>query len=989
MLSYMRNLRPLQLLLFSLFLSFITQNVAAQNKTISGTIKNENNVALQAASITVKGTTTGTTSDANGDFKLTLPVSAKTLIISSVGYVNQEVDIADKNSVAITLISVDATLSDVVVVGYGTSRRKDLTGSVSNISSKDFNQGSITNPLQQIAGKAAGVNITQVGNEPGSTPSVRIRGITSLRGGNDPLVVLDGTQGGLELLRDIPPTEIETFDVLKDASATAIYGSRGAPGVIIVTTKKSKAGKTSLEYNASAAVDKLYKTLDMLNAKEWGAKATQWGVPSSANFGADNDWFDLLTQTGFTQNHTLSFGAGSNNFGYRASLTSILQKGVVINSNLRNYIGRIQITQKALDNKLSLAMSLNSGIRTTKGSPGSIGRAAFTSNLISNTYISRPTDPIYKPDGTYFLDPNVFEYLNPYAVAQTIESDALSNNLFGTFKADLQVIKGLTAGWFGSWRKINSNSGNYLPARSTSASAIRDNGNADINNARTDEKLMNISLNYIKTAGDHNFTATAVYEWQKQEYQGNFTRAKGFPNDLTTYNALQNGDLSKVAAGDLTSYKNNRVLVSFLGRINYSYAGRYMVTANIRRDGSSVLGPNNKWGNFGSAAGAWTITEEPFMKNQKFFTELKLRGGYGVTGNVQGLGPQNSLQLVGSSGTVYFGGAQITNFIISQNANSDLTWETKKATNIALDFAILNKRLSGTVEVYSAKTTNLLYNYTVPQPPFPFNSLFANVGSLINKGIEVSLNYLAINSKDVSLTLAGNVTFMKNEVLNLSGNVDGVPLITNNVAWGGNNAYLIVGQPIGTYNILQHLGKTAANAETIVDVDKNGTIDQGNTSSDRVLKGSALPTYMYAFTPSFSYKNFDISMLWRGSGGNKIYNRLRRSLSLYENIGKSNLLVSAEEQGLFTSQYSSDLWLENGAYLKFDNLMVAYRFNLTNVKYISGLRVSLTGNNIAVITKYSGIDPEVNINGGSGSGDDNGIYPRTRGIALGLNVIFK
>lgn len=973
----------LQLLLLSLF-----QLGMAQNRTIKGSIADERDLPVPGASITVKGSSIGTAADSMGTFTLDVPVSAKTLVISSVGYTNKEVNITGITSVAITLASPAQALNEVVVTGYGTSRRKDLTGSVSTISNKNFNQGAITNPLQQISGKAAGVNVTQIGSEPGSSPSVRIRGITSLIGGNDPLVVVDGTQGNLDLFRQIPPNEIESIDVLKDASATAIYGSRGAPGVIIVTTKKSRAGKTSLEYSGFASADMIPKKLAILNAAEWGQQATKWGVPSSANFGANNDWFDLLTRNGTTQNHTLSFGGGANNFNYRASFTAILQSGIVIKSNFRNYIGRLQATQKALDDKLTLTMNLNSGVRNTLGSPNSIGRAAFTSNLISNSYISRPTDPITKADGTYFIDNNVFEYLNPYAVAQTVVNEGLTNDLFGTFRADLELVKGLTAGWFGSWRKVDGNNGYYLPAASTSASAIRNNGIANISNNKTDEKLMDVSLNYSKRFRDHNLTATAVYEWQKQDYQGNFAQAKGFVNDITTYNALQNGDLSKATPGDITSYRNNRTVVSFLGRVNYSFSSRYLITASIRRDGSSVLGANNKWGNFPSASVAWNLTEEPFMKGQRIFTNLKLRGGYGVTGNVQGLSPQNSLQLVSASGITYFGGSQVTNFVISQNANSDIRWETKKMTNAGLDFAILKNRLSGTFEAYTAKTTNLLFNYTVPQPPYPYSSIVANVGTLSSKGIELSLNYLAINSKNVSLTLAGNVSLMRNEVLELSGSINGVPLNTNNVPWG-NNAYLIKGQPVGTFNILQHLGKDSANGETVVDADKNSKIDQGNTSKDRVIRGSALPTYTYGFTPSFVYKNLDISMLWRGSGGNKIYNSLRRSLSLYENIGKSNLLRSAADIGLFTSKYGSDLWLEDGSFLRFENLSIGYRFHLKDIKYISALRVSAIGNNIAVFTKYTGIDPEVNVGGGNGSGGDNGIYPRTRSFGLGLNVIFK
>ncbi|MEJ7681576.1 MAG: TonB-dependent receptor [Segetibacter sp.] len=439
---------------------------------------------------------------------------------------------------------------------------------------------------------------------------------------------------------------------------------------------------------------------------------------------------------------------------------------------------------------------------------------------------------------------------------------------------------------------------------------------------------------------------------------------------------------------DITSYKNDRTIVSFLGRVNYSYLDRYLITASIRRDGSSVLGANHKWGNFPSVSVAWKLNEEPFMRNQKLFSNLKLRAGYGETGNIQGLDPQKSLQLVGSSGVVYFGGVQTPNFNIIQNANADIQWETKKQVNAGLDFSILNSRLSGTFDVYTAKTTNLLFNYTVPQPPYPFSTIVANVGTLSNKGIELSLSYQAIRSKDVSLILAGNLSFMKNKVLDLSGSINGIPLNTNNIGWGP-SSYLIKGQPIGTFNILHHLGKDSANGETVVDADKNSDIDQGNTSKDRMLEGSALPTYVYAFTPSFTFKNLDISMVWRGSGGNKIYNNLRQTLSLYENIGKSNVLKSAEEVGLFTSKYGSDLWLENGSFLRFDNFTVGYRFNLKDVKYISALRISATGNNIAVFTKYTGIDPELNVSGGNGFGGDAGIYPRTRSISVGLNVIFK
>ncbi len=981
-----RLLKPLLLcLLFSLGFSYSW----AQDKTISGKVSDaKDNSVLENVTILVKNSNTGTKTNADGSFRLNIPSLPVTLIVSNVGFATQEIKITSTDPVSILLVNASSTLSDVVVIGYGTARKKDLTGAISTISSKDLNQGPVTNPLQQIAGRASGVSVTQTGSEPGTGPGIRIRGITSLIGGNDPLVVVDGIQGNMDLLRQVPPNEIESVDILKDASATAIYGSRGAPGVVIITTKKSKAGKTSLEYTGSTSFDVIPKKLEVLNATEWWEQGKIWGVPASANHGSGTDWFDILTQDGFTQNHSLSFGGGANGFNYRASVAAILQKGVVLRSDFKNYIGRIQATQKALDDKLTLTMNLNSSITNTKGSPQSVGRAAFTSNLISNSYVTRPTDPVYNADGTYFTDASVFQYINPYAVSQTVINNGETNNLFGSLRADLELAKGLTGGWFGSWRKVDANWGYYLPALSTVTYAIDNKGVANVSNNRQNERLMDISLDYKKKFGNHNLDAIAVYEWQNQTYQGNFAQAKGFINDIATYNALQLGDLSKVLPGDMSSYKNDRTIVSFLGRVNYSYATRYLLTLSMRRDGSSVFGANHKWGNFPSASVAWRVTDEAFMQNQKIFNSLKLRAGYGVTGNQQGLGPQNSLQLVGASGITYFGGQPITNFVITQNSNADLKWETKYQTNVGIDFSVLHNKLTGTLEAFTSTTKNLLFNYSVPQPPYPFGTIVANVGSLSNKGIELMLNYKAIDKKDLTLILAGNVSLLKNKVLELSGSINGVPLNTDYVPWGP-NSYLIKGQPIGTFNIIRHLGKDNTNSETVVDQNKDNIIDQGNTSPDRVMEGSALPKYTYAFTPVLTYKNWDMSMLWRGSGGNKIYNNLRSSLSLFESLGKGNVFKSAVSLGLFTSKYGSDLWLEDGSFLRFENLTIGYRFNLEKLKYISGLRVSATGNNLALFTKYKGLDPELNVSGGNGFGGDGGIYPRTRSFAVGINVIFK
>ncbi|SFU46851.1 iron complex outermembrane recepter protein [Pustulibacterium marinum] len=955
-----------------------------QSYKVEGVIVDEFGTPLPGASIIEKGTSNGTASDMDGQFSLSVTSSDAVVVISFLGYKEKEVA-ASADLGTIQLEPADNTLEEVVLVGYGTAKKKDVTGAVASVSEKDMNQGAITNPLQLISGKAAGVNITQTGSEPGGSPSVRIRGISSLIGGNDPLVVVDGIQGNMDLLNQIPPSEIQSIDILKDASATAVYGSRGAAGVIIVSTKKSKAGTTTVQYSGTTSIDFIPNKLDMMSASQWWEQAQLNGVPASANHGANTDWYGILTRTGVTQNHTLSFGGGVEKFNYRASVSAILQDGVVINSNNKKYIAKLQATQKALDDNLTLTYNLNSGVVNNTGTVQSIGTAAFTSNLITNAYIMRPTDPVYNADGSYFTDPNVFQYLNPYAVSETVVNESQQDNLFGSLRADLNIVTGLTASWFGSWRKTSYTNGFFLPVASTSANAIDQGGFANISNSRQDEKLTNASLTYKNLFGDHSINALVLYEWQNQTYQGNYAQARGFFNDITTYNALQQGDLSDVRSGDLSSYKNDRTLVSFLGRVNYDFKNKYLLTVSLRRDGSSVFGENHKWGNFPSASVAWQVDQESFMQNQKTFSAFKVRAGYGVTGNQQGLYPQGSLSLVSSNGVTYFGGEQITNFAIIQNANADLRWETKKQTNVGIDFAMFDNRFRATIDAFTATTDNLLFDYTVPQPPFPYGTIKANVGSIRNEGLEFSVGYDLIDKADMTLTLNGNVSLLRNEVLSLSGSINGVPLNTDYVPWG-TNSYLIEGEAIGSFNILHHTGKDSSNAETVQDVNGDGIIDQGNESPDRMLQGSALPTYTFAFNPTFIYKNFDMAMTWRGSGGNKIYNALNSTLSYTENIGKSNLLQSAAELDMYTSQYASDLWLEDGDFIRLENVTAGYTFPMEKLKYVESVRVSLTGTNLLLITDYSGMDPELNMSGGNGFGSDYGIYPRTRSFVLGLNV---
>ena len=984
----------------TLLLFICTLSVFAQTNYFSGKVVDETSQPVPGATVRVKGTNQAVSTDVKGNFSFPKnDQSALDVTVSFLGYDIAEKVLTGNTPVTIQLVPNQKALNEVVVIGYGTARKKDLTGSISTVSAKDLNPGAVSQPLQQLAGKAPGVEITEVGSEPGVPLAIRIRGITSISpvgSPNDPLVVVDGIQGGLDLLNQVPPSEIASIDILKDASATAIYGSRGASGVILVTTKHGASGKTTVEYTENTSLDVLTRKQHVLNAAEWTTDAAKLGVDISANHGSNTDWFDLLTRNGVTQNHSLAFGGGTNEFSYRASLTAIDQTGVVINSSYRKYIGNVFLTQKAINDKLTLTMNVNTGINDATYSPSQdVGNAAFMSNTFIQGYIARPTDPVYNTDGSYYIDPNVFHYENPYAIAKTVINNVDQNQFLTTFRANLEIVKGLSAGWFGSWRKFDQNDGQYLPPQSTITDAITYNGIGTIYNEHHDERLMDINLTYTKDFGKNHFDASAFYEYQAITQFGNNEIGRGFINNLTTYNALQLGTLGDVLSGDIYSFKNQRRLVSYFARANYNYANKYYLTATIREDGATVFGANYQHAYFPSASASWRIDREDFMKDQQIFSTLKLRAGYGVTGNQAGLLPNGSIAEFGlnsSSPIVYFGGTAIPNYVNTQNANPDLRWETREETDLGLDFGLFHDRFTGTFDAYTSKTTHLLSDYTVQEGAvFQFPTVYGNSGTLQNRGLELLLSYQLIKNNNTTLTIAGNGSVLQNKVLSLSGTIDGVAVTQNYQSYGGGgNAYLIVGKPIGSYLIYHHTGVNAQGVETVENEPANGVPNGAvQNNNERFYEGQVEPTYNYAFTPSFRYKNFDASMVWRGSGGNKVYDGFREQLSMLQNIGKQNVLESAIPLGIHSSPVNSDEWLESGAYLRFQNLSFGYNIKVPSIQFISSLRVSVIGQNLALITKYKGGDPEVDVNGGTGSGSDYGIYPRTRTFSAGLNVILK
>lgn len=974
--------KGMETIALTIVLSLFAVVASAQTQVVGKVVDSKDGLPLAGVTVTVKGAKTSTQTAADGTFKIATPTaSGAVLVFTSVGFGKQEVAVTS-GEVSVNLVATNQQLNEVVVVGYGTSRKKDLTGAVNKISEKDLNQGAITNPLQQIAGKAPGVVITQAGSDPNSAPSVRIRGINSLQGGNDPLVVVDGLQGGLELLQQISPNDIESYDILRDASSSAIYGSRGAGGVILITTKKGRSGKMTLEYNGVVSYEKMAKQFDLMNGSQYRAFLQSKNITTSDN-NANTNWVDAVTRAGLSQNHTVSMTGGTSDFSYRATLSAVLASGILEKSLSQNYLGKFLATQKGLNDRLTLQYGIN--VWSTKATYIETGTALW------NAYNRRPTDPVYNSNGGYFIDlSSTFSYLNPLEVIERTQNLGQKNGYFASFKADFKVIDGLTAGFFGTYKRRNDVYGFYQPSDLTGTNGQVYNGYGVRNTDVANERLMDLYLNYKKKIGIHSFDILGLYEWQRGTYEGFKNIGRNFISDYTGYNALNLSDISKAQQGDISSYKNENTLISFLGRVNYTLSDKYLVTVSVRRDGSSKLGDNNKWGLFPSAALGWRISQEDFLKDSKIINDLKVRVSYGQTGNQGGIEPYQSLELINRTGPNSFG------FV--RNANKDLRWEVKKMFNAGIDFSLINNKLTGSVDAYDGKTENMLYYYSVPVPPNLVNTLLANVGTMSNRGIELALNYKLIQKKDITLSVGGNIAKNINKITELSGSINGQKLITDSISWGsysigvgpGEASYLIKGQPVGVFFLYKHAGVDANGNQVLADLNKDGTITEGPRSGDRYIAGNPQPKFTYAFTGNLTYKNWDASVLLRGVQGNKIFSGVQAGFTHLPNVVKGNGFVDAATNAFNLALGPSDYWLQDGSFLRLENLNVGYKIPVGPSKYISSVRLSFTGSNLFVITKYKGLDPEIRADGGGGFGiDGTDFYPRTRNFAFGVNVIFK
>ncbi len=988
-----------------LFLFCTLAQIQAQSPggAVTGTVRNAKSEPLAGSTVTLENSSNrfsrSTQTDVNGNFRIEeVPyANGYRLTISNVGYADKVVTGLNHSSAnplrLQQLLDEDAkSLDEMVVVGYGRTSKRDLTGAVKSVKAEDFNKGIINTPEELLQGKVAGVNVTAASGEPGGTQSITIRGPGGIRTGSTPLFVIDGmaldnsgTGGGANPLNFMNPQDIASVDVLKDASATAIYGSRGANGVVLITTKKGRSGFSNVNYNFSAGVSKIANPLPLFSTEEYKRQVVALGGELE-DFGGSTDWQDEITRTAFTQNHNLALSGGANKFTYYASLGMQLQEGIIKNNDLKRYNGRLNITQKLWDDRLTFEVNLSAN--------NTVNKRPNIGSLLGGSISTNPTIPARNADGT----PYVFDNgINPLKTLELEKNWTTTNRVVGNIAATLRIIKGLDY-------KVNvgiDNSVSVQDVQSLPNDVPQRDGRLDTYNTSNRNILMEHYFTYNKEIDRHKFTALAGYSYQEIFLQGRATSINRFPvgGIEPIYNPGTGTELTLVNNRP-SGYATQNELQSFFGRLNYSFDNKYMLTATVRADGSTKFGANNKYGVFPSVGAAWNISQEDFF-NVSWISNLKLRAGWGQTGN-QEIPSKYSQPLFVSqvSGTASYpltpGNTFPSGVFYQRLANPDLQWEASAQTDIGLDFELFNGALSGTVDYFRKNTNNILLSIPPADPVQPASQTYANIKDMdiINKGVELELNYRN-NKGPVTYSVGGNITFIDNEVKNSpytvipSGSASGSGLTSATI-----NGY-VNGAPIGAFYLLDFQGFDRDGLSVYRDANNDGFIND----RDRVVLGSALPKKMFSLFGTVGFKNFDMAINFNGVSGNKLYDNTENAGSykalIAKGVNTTSSAVKYEEESTTNDARVSSRFLKEGSFFRLNNLSIGYTLPLTRIgngQLFKQVRFSLTGQNLFVITKYDGYDPEVNTDRSMDAvlsyGVDYLSYPRARSIILGVNVQF-
>jgi tonB-linked outer membrane protein, susC/ragA family len=880
-------------------------------------------------------------------------------------------------------------LDSLITVGYATGSIKNLSGSVEKITELQMNRDQITNPLDAIRGRVPGLTIQRGTNGQAALDAVRLRGTTSLTSGNDPLIIVDGVFGDLNMLTSIYPTDIESFTILKDASETAQYGSRGASGVIEVTTKKGISGKTRVSYNGSFGITSVYKNLSMLSANGFRQVAGERGL-SILDLGNNTDFQKEIEQTGFQQNHHVAFYGGSDASSYRVSLGYVDRQGVIQNQDMRNFTSNMNMSQNIFGNFIRCEL-------------GMFGSVQKNHNLFDyqKTFYSaatfNPTFPNHKNTETGSWDQitSASQITNPLAWMEVKDHDATSH-ISTHARLTFNLMDDLKLVMFGAYTYNIVENSQYLPT------SVWAHGQAYKGTKKMESLLGNLMLSYKKNWRKHFFDVLALAELQKETYTGYYTTVTNFSSDQFGYDNLQAGAI-RLWEGT-NSYYEEPHLASFMGRFNYTYADRYILTVNARTDASSKFGNNHKWGFFPSVSAAWAVSEEEFMKRIPLVDNLKLRVGYGLAGNQNGIDSYTTLGLVRPNGVVPVGNSAVVTLGEMQNINPDLKWEVKHTFNAGADLGMFGNRLLLSVNYYNSKTTDMLYLYNVSVPPFTYNTLLANIGSMRNSGTEIAIGITPLKTPDMELNINANITFQRNKLLSLSGTYNGENISAPEYKslasldgagfHGGYNhiVYQIVGQPLGVF-YLPHSNGLVSDGDggyTYGIADLNGGGISLEDGEDRYVAGQAVPKTLLGSNISFRYKRFDISVQINGAFGHKVYNGTSLTYMNMNIFPDYNVMEEAPRRNI-KDQTATDYWLEKGDYVNFDYLTIGWNVPLAKAqKYIRSLRLAFTVNNLATISGYSGLSPMINsstVNSTLGVDDKRG-YPLARTYTVGLSINF-
>ena len=957
---------------------------------ISGTVVDQTGEPVIGAYVTLDGdNSVGTITDFDGYYEISVPSDAK-LIFSFMGYESQTLSVAGKSTLDVTLAEETTKLDEVVAVGYGSQKAKEVTSSVTSVKSEDFNSGVKGNPMGLLQGKVAGLNISKQGGDPTSTGyNIQIRGFSTLgKGtGSSPLYIVDGVP--VSNIDNISPEEIASMDVLKDGSAAAIYGTRGTNGVIIITTKRSngeaaECGVSSVEYSGYVSYAAAHKNTGMATPEEYRNLESISGGKVKPVFVSDNntDWMStLLNPAPITHSHNVAISGNTKNFGYRGSVMFKDANGVAINSGRQEIIAKIAADQKFLDGWLKLQYDFSYMHYRNDFFQGDFKQAA----------ILNPTYPIYderRPSGYY--KPEASGQSNPLSSANQKESYQEGNYFRGSVKAtvDIQAVKGLKVNAFAALEEGDNN--NYWYTSQLYEANEDEAGVAGRKTDRNFSQLYEATIDYSGAWRGHNLSAVAGFSYQNFFYDNSEMSNKGFPTDNYKYYSMSDGDASRdyLTVG---SGRSSNSLMSIFARVNYNYNEKYLISASVRREGSSRFGENNKWGWFPAVSAGWRISGEDFMADQTWCDDLKLRVGFGITGN--NLGEDlKSKQLLTAGGTFWYNGEWISTYTVNQNANPDLRWEKKYEYNIGIDFAFLKSRLSGTIDLYYRDTKDLLWEYDVPTPPYQYEKLLANCGEIVSKGIEISLTGVPVLTKDWNWTTGVTIAFNDNKIVKLSDPSLGLnysEMLTGKVGENGiMNVYtqkIVEGESVGAFYGYKVAGITSKGQLKY---------EKGSDGKDSLqIIGNAQPLFTYGWNNTIRWKNLDLTLFFRGVYGNDVLNVKRwaygPSKSQGMNVFMKDVEALANGTGAYKQAKFSDYYLEDGSYLKLDNITLGYNVPLKPNKYVQSLRVYATAENVFTITSYSGMDPEVNTSDVWNSGiDGTGFYPSVTNVMLGVNVVF-